>query len=193
MQFAQDQRNDAKRACFELKGELSKLKQQQKQPLARPQHLSPQPLQLKHEQQKEQKSPQEVTKSSTPRQSPSFAATSAAIAAAEHEAVLTHLRSRLSAADALVQASGALAHRYARRCSHETGVEKQSAQKRRGIFAGAVHFGEKIARASGELRLCACVFRSSPTVADVWQVFPDKVKSLQVSDFSFLCIIFFTM
>jgi hypothetical protein len=107
MQFALGKRNDAKRVCYGLKGDLLKLKQQQKQLLARPQHLSPQPLQLKQVQQQEQKSPQEVTKSSTPRQSLSFAATSAAIVAAEHEAVLTHLRSRLSAADALVQASRA--------------------------------------------------------------------------------------
>jgi hypothetical protein len=107
MQFALGERNDVKRVCYGLKGELLKLKQQQMQLLARPQHLSPQPLQLTRVQQQEQKSPQEVTKSSTPRLSPSSAATSAAITAAEHEAVLTHLRGRLSAADALVQASRA--------------------------------------------------------------------------------------
>ena len=94
MHVALDQKNDAKRVCHGLKGELLKLKQQQLQP-------SQAPLQQQQKQ---------VAKSPTPLPSPS--ATAAAVAAAtaavaaEHESVLSHLRGRLSAADALVQASG---------------------------------------------------------------------------------------
>jgi hypothetical protein len=98
MHVALGQKNDAKRVCHGLKGDLSKLKQQQLQ-----QSQAPPP------QQQQQQSPQEVAKSRTPMPFPSSAAAAVAAAtaavAAEHEAVLCHLRGRLSAADALVQAS----------------------------------------------------------------------------------------
>ncbi len=106
MHLALSQMKDAKRACYGLKSELSKLKQQQ-QPQAQPQQPLSQETML---QQQRQKSPQQAVKVSTPCPSPSAAVAAAAAAAtaaaaAEHEAVLSHLRSRLSAADALVQAS----------------------------------------------------------------------------------------
>ena len=108
MHLALSQMKDAKRACYGLKSELSKLKQQQQQqPQAQPQQLLSQETM---QQQQRQKSPQQAVKVSTPCPSPSAAVAAAAAAAtaaaaAEHEAVLSHLRSRLSAADALAQAS----------------------------------------------------------------------------------------
>ncbi len=96
------QMNEAKRVCWGLKKELSDLKQ--KQPLLQQQQ------QQQHHHSDQLMSPAQVAKAPTPAPSPSAAiaaavAAATAAASAEHEAVLCHIRSRLSASDALVQAS----------------------------------------------------------------------------------------
>lgn len=100
--WAVGQTNEAKRVCLGLKKEISHLKQ--KQPLL------PQQQQQQHRQNDQLKSPVPAAKAPTPAPSPSAAiaaavAAATAAASAEHEAVLSHIRSRLSASDALVQAS----------------------------------------------------------------------------------------
>lgn len=97
------QTNEAKRVCLGLKKEISHLKQ--KQPL-----LPQQQQQQQLRQSDQLKSPVPAAKVPTPAPSPSAAiaaavAAATAAASAEHEAVLSHIRSRLSASDALVQAS----------------------------------------------------------------------------------------
>jgi len=99
------QTNEAKRVCLGLRKEVSKLKQQQ--PLLQEQKQQQQQQQQPSDQ---LKSPTPVAKAPTPSPSPSAAiaaavAAATAAASAEHEAVLSHIRSRLSASDALVQAS----------------------------------------------------------------------------------------